>query len=588
MILSQSWVGYIDRSYEQIKRSCLSRLGITAPEITDHSENNPLIVILSMFSGVAEVIHLYLDSIAREAFIGTARKYASVVKLVKLIDYDIKARNYASTDLLFTLVDSTTKLPLTNPTQILIPFNSLIFPVNSNIPFRVISDTILVGGYASVFVAVGQFTKVNAAVLGVTSNTGDPNQSFGLSSKYVHRSLVVTIDGINWPLFNSFGLMDPTTKGVVVEIDEDQNAHVVFGDGVNGAIPGNGLNIVADYLETEGVLGNLAPGSITNLQSTIVTPAGTEFKITQPNYSVGGTDFEDIDEIRNRAPRSIRTLNRAVTRQDYRDLALQVPGVGAAEIDYNCGKYVDLYISPSSAGVASSALVNKVKNFISCKTMITTVVNVQPAGFTRIWIKATIIGKPLVPESEIKSQVLDALDVEFGPKNTSINREVSVTNIISLVEGLSKVDTINIEEVRIEPYARPSVNTPVYLNITYDSLPHATDELRYTIIYRNATNDFEIYKSGVFMQTLALDTAFNDAGIIAFTLHPGLYDDNFKWDITVFPSYPDIFPDTLIPIDDFSAPIIEVSPKIDEDTARTIFSDLTFEVQGTNVTCQNE
>ena len=51
MKLTQNWVGYLDRSYEQIKRSCLKRLGTIAPEISDHSESNPFIIILPMFSG---------------------------------------------------------------------------------------------------------------------------------------------------------------------------------------------------------------------------------------------------------------------------------------------------------------------------------------------------------------------------------------------------------------------------------------------------------------------------------------------------------------------------------------------------------
>jgi len=105
MALKNQWVGYLNRSYQQIKSSLLTRLGETVPEVTDHSESNILVVIISMFSGVTEQLNYYIDNMAREAFISTARRFSSLVKLTRLIDYRIKAAVPASVDLLLTLPD---------------------------------------------------------------------------------------------------------------------------------------------------------------------------------------------------------------------------------------------------------------------------------------------------------------------------------------------------------------------------------------------------------------------------------------------------------------------------------------------------
>jgi hypothetical protein len=585
MNLSQTWVGYLDRSYEQIKRSVLRRLGVQAPEITDHSESNPLIVLVSLFSGIAEVIHLYLDSIAREAFIGTARKYASVVKLARLIDYSPKARASATVDLLFTLVDSNGD-PLAAANDIVIPVGTLIYPLNSTIPFRTLNEATIPTGYTSKYIPASQFNQVTGEILGTTDGAGALSQLFPLSSKYVHATLEVEINGEAWVLYNSFGLMSSTTKGAVVQIDEEGDAFLVFGDGVNGAVPPNGQDIFVNYKESEGITGNLPPGSITELQSTLSLPTGYELEITNPDYSSGGTDFESIEVIRNLAPRSLRTLLRAVTYQDYIDVSLQVPGVGAAEVKYCCGKYIDVFIAPNSQGTATSALVAQVQNYLDCRKMITTQVAVKPAGVTRVWIKATVIGKPLIPEAEIKAQVYNALDEEFGIGNIEINRNVSITDIISIVEQLSKVDTIEISEVRVEPYARPQDGTVNPLDITFSTLPHSTTRIPYAIVYKAGTDDFEIYKNGLFVQTLAWGATYNDAGIIAFEMPVGpTYTDNDKWELIVFPSYAEIFPSTIITIDDYSAPIVEVSAFIDDVTPRTIFGNFTFTEQGSSVSC---
>lgn len=583
MKLTQSWVGYIDRSYEQIKRSILSRLVNNAPEITDHSESNPLIVLISLFSGVSEVIHLYLDSFAREAFLGTARKYASGVKLVKLIDYTVKARSSATVDILISLTDDN-GLPTTSTTDITIPINTLLYPVNSIIPFRLIRTTIIPAGKSAAYGMFGQFTAKQAEILGVTDGSGTPKQSFVVDPLYVHNSMKVFINGQRWALYNSFGLMNSLTKGVVIEIDENAVAKLVFGDGINGAIPPNNTQVIIDYYQTEGVSGNLPPNTITFLSSTISLPAGLNLSFNNPGYSSGGSDFEDLEKIRDLAPRSIRTLDRAVTYQDYIDVAMQVPGVGAAEVKYCCGKYVDVYIAPNSQGTATTALVSMVKNHMDCRIMITTRVDVKPAGVSRVWIKGKIYGKPLETSASILSQVLEKLDEDFGMGNIKINRKVSITDIISSIESLSKVDTIEISEARVEPYARPQNNTANVLNIQFTSLPSTTIKSTFIIIYKSVPDNFEIYKNGVFLISKSVNDIYSDTEI-GFKMLAGTYTNNDKWQFTVFPSYPEIFPNTLININDYSAPIIEVSPFVSEDLPRTIFGDLEIIEQGSSSSC---
>ena len=92
MSVTNPWLTPYQRSYQQIKAKLIDDLkNIKGPSgetlITDYSEGNLLIMIISLFSAIAEVIHYYIDNMSRETFFGTARRFDSLVKHGELVDY---------------------------------------------------------------------------------------------------------------------------------------------------------------------------------------------------------------------------------------------------------------------------------------------------------------------------------------------------------------------------------------------------------------------------------------------------------------------------------------------------------------------
>ena len=79
-ILKNPWLDVFSRSYQSIKSQLVQNMRTKLPEVTDYSEGNIFIILLSMWSSVAEVIHYYLDNMARETFFISARRYSSLVK----------------------------------------------------------------------------------------------------------------------------------------------------------------------------------------------------------------------------------------------------------------------------------------------------------------------------------------------------------------------------------------------------------------------------------------------------------------------------------------------------------------------------
>jgi baseplate J-like protein len=99
---------------------------------------------------------------------------------------------------------------------------------------------------------------------------------------------------------------------------------ITFGDGLHGRIPLAGGRIVAArYRYGGGAAGNAGPGTITALKSSVPNVDS----VTNFRAAAGGADAESLDEAKLRAPHDLRHRERAVTAEDFADLARQTPGV---------------------------------------------------------------------------------------------------------------------------------------------------------------------------------------------------------------------------------------------------------------------
>lgn len=105
---------------------------------------------------------------------------------------------------------------------------------------------------------------------------------------------------------------------------------VRFGDGVRGRIPPSGANNIrlARYRSGGGASGNQPAGSLTQLRTTVPFVAAA----TNLASATGGLDAESLDSAGRRGTRWLRHRGRAVTAEDYEDLALEAsPGVARAK-----------------------------------------------------------------------------------------------------------------------------------------------------------------------------------------------------------------------------------------------------------------
>ncbi len=113
-------------------------------------------------------------------------------------------------------------------------------------------------------------------------------------------------------------------RGDTVYTLDPATGRIDFGDGRRGRIPPKGAEIVARlYRWGGGQRGNVPAGAITQIVSHLPGAVG----VGNERAASGGRDGETAAELRERAPRILRTRDRAVSADDYAALALEAGNV---------------------------------------------------------------------------------------------------------------------------------------------------------------------------------------------------------------------------------------------------------------------
>ena len=109
----------------------------------------------------------------------------------------------------------------------------------------------------------------------------------------------------------------PAARRFVAEIEADGRAHLRFGDDTFGLRPARGTGFTARYRVGNGVRGNAGADAI----AYVVTDDNDIRSARNPLPARGGTEPESIEQVRQNAPSGFRVQERAVTPEDYAEVA---------------------------------------------------------------------------------------------------------------------------------------------------------------------------------------------------------------------------------------------------------------------------
>lgn len=491
MGITNKWLNPYQRSYQQIKAKLVeSLMGLKDPQgqklITDYSEGNILIIILSLFAAIAEVLHYYVDNMARETFLSTARRYDSVVKHGALVDYHARAAIAATVDVILSrsITGNSIGAKLTIP-------QGTLFTDSSGNSWLSARDVIWYSNVTTCKVPIIQHERYTASALNnMVIPTGDrvilnlgtlPNGKY-----YEQGSMSLQIGGETWVLVDTFAKSKPTDKHFMVSVDEALNPYIMFGDGTFGKKPAAGAKItnVVFYL-TNGTQGNVKSNTITSVPS-VISSSITDATVSNAYDAGGGSNYENFTMLKEHIPLSVKTLGVAITKEDFESLAMLVDGVNKAKADYECGRKLTIYISPDGGAVASSELINRVYNLLSQRAPMTTWLKVKSAGKVQIILEMGVTGKKSYKTAEIQTQILTALYNAYSPEQAEIGGSVRVSDIYALIDNLSTVDYLHLTKFYIKPWP-----TTIYGNkelaLGQFKLNKATGSMTYFITFNSST-----------------------------------------------------------------------------------------------------
>jgi len=191
-------------------------------------------------------------------------------------------------------------------------------------------------------VQVDQRVTLGGRVLGVS--TGAADQQFSLPQRSCDAtSLQIQVEepGLGYrPWYRVEDLAaisaDPQVARSAAAYELDAEAGTLrFGDGVRGRVPDAQMRIRLAYGRFGGgVAGNLPAGSLTAINAQRVDgSASPPLVVAQPLATEGGVDAETLALAERRIPALLRHHDRAVTAEDYRQLALDTPGTAVGRVE---------------------------------------------------------------------------------------------------------------------------------------------------------------------------------------------------------------------------------------------------------------
>lgn len=435
-------VDYTSRDFDSIKDALLTYAQTAFPGWVPGSEGDFGVLMVELLSYVGDVNSYYIDRAQNEAYLPTATQANSILNLAQLLGYIPGTGQPAKGQVTFVASAKTTApgapaITIPAGTQVA---SDLIPEIDGPVVFETDATVSLTPGQTvTVDVTEGQ-TQVDpltGAPIQVSESTGLPEQAYRIPKPRVYVDTVaVTVSGTSWRKVSH--LLDADANDSVFETYNDAKGYtwIRFGDGINGAIPAVGLPVAVSYRTGYGSKGNLDAGKITSVYSTNVAGIAVQKStatsgLTTSTETTGGADPETPDQIRNNAPKTFFTQQRAVTLDDFKNFAVGVPGVSKANAVADYFSSITLYIIGPDGNAPNQSLLDSASAAINEKALAGVTVNV--ASPTGVLVNVGSTGSPVAVDvwptysrTDVQYQVIQAIkgvlsftSIDLGMKLTA-------------------------------------------------------------------------------------------------------------------------------------------------------------------------
>lgn len=254
-------------------------------------------------------------------------------------------------------------------------------------------------------------------------------------------TVTVRVNGVAWKEVPSLYGLSPSDDAYILRTDDDATTRVVFGDGKQGArLPTGNVNVTATYRTGIGPAGELKAGRLSLLTAK---PQGLK-DVSQPVPATGSGAPETLAQARENAPRTVLTLDRVVSLQDYEDFARSFAGVAkakAAVVWAGERRRIHLTVAgPNGNAVPEGGATQK--NLADAlrrsgdPTQAVTVAGFAPRYFR---LTARLVVDPAYEPAAVKAAAAAALASEFAFDARGFGQPVTESEVLAVLQGVPGV-----------------------------------------------------------------------------------------------------------------------------------------------------
>lgn len=504
-------IDYTSRDYEALKLDLVNLINVRTGYAWDATDPSDLgAVLVEAFSYMGDVMSYYLDRVANETTVDNAAKRQTLLDFAALYGYKPSGPTPATVSVSFTN-NGEANFDIPIGTQVMAPLTygpyTEVFFETTQAAIQVLpGQTIALTAKEGKTVNTDKPDLIDATThkplpTALGASTGLVNQSFSLyDTGVVDSSLVVYVgQGVAfspWTYVTSLTSYGPESLVFTTSQNSDGTINIIFGDGVNGAIPAANQLISAIYKTSAGISGNVVSNAI---QEVTFIPGNGDpgaislLSVTNNTAASGGADPDNAAQLKAKIKAAITSRGRATTLSDYDYLTSLVPQVGKSKAVAAVYSSVSVYVQPQDDGSITPGLISgtptsswntiasNVSTYLSDKIPVGTTVSVLPPEYVRIYVTMDVVIESAYKQNKVKLDIgkifLNA-DGLFGYQNNTFGRAIPLSTVIAKAAGVQGVTSVSLTKlnttnavsaasITLQPYQIPYLlPTDLVINVT--------------------------------------------------------------------------------------------------------------------------
>jgi hypothetical protein len=248
----------------------------------------------------------------------------------------------------------------------------------------------------------------------------------------------------------------------VVEIDNDNRAHLRFGDGELGRLPQSCQIFHAVYRVGNGPLGNVGADVITTIGWRNKAVSDLNLTARNPLPATGGLTQESMSEAKLFAPRAfMKQLERAITPDDYARLAERYPKRkvqrAGASLRWTGSWYAaEVSIDPLGGGSGDPEFFRRIKGYLHRYRRMGHDVEVELARYVPLKIELHVCVQPHYLRGHVEAALLEVFGRSvlssgrlgfFHPDNLTFGEGIYLSKLVAAAQAVTGVESARVTKL---------------------------------------------------------------------------------------------------------------------------------------------